>query len=152
MKKFLAIALLLFVVHVGFAQVGSVNLSKAEIENCELIDGKTLVSTNHNGRIYLPVVSYKDASCLKLTYSNFETIGEVSNSNIGSVTVLYTDEDGNEKKAVWTLYRTGKKTMKFNEWEIDTKGNKVSINPEFISSIVLGIGKNKKVDILLSVE
>ena len=152
MKKKSLIVLVLFISQICLAQKGSLDLTKAEVVNCELIDGKTLISHSHNGKLHIPINNYKDFKGLSITYSDFEKIGEVANGNIGSVNIVYTDKDGNEKTATWVMYRTGKKNLKFNAWEITTGGDKISIDPELIKDIYFGIGKNKKVDIIVSLE
>jgi hypothetical protein len=152
MKKISLFVLILFISQICLAQKGSLDLTKAEVINCKLEDGKTLISYSHSGKLHIPVNNYKDFKGLSITYSNFEKIGEVTNSNIGSVNIVYTDKDGNEKTATWVIYRIGKKNLKFNAWEISTGGDKISIDPESIKDIYLGIGKNKKVDIVVSLD
>ncbi|MDR1883949.1 MAG: hypothetical protein LBR26_14380 [Prevotella sp.] len=152
MKKISLFALILFISQICLAQKGSLDLTKAEVVNCELEDGKTLISYSHNGKLHLPVNDYKGFKGLSITYSDFEKTGEVTNGNIGSVNIIYTGKDGNEKTATWVIYRTGKKNLKFNAWETSTGGDKISIDPESIQDIYLGIGKNKKVDIVVSLD
>lgn len=154
MKQSLAFLLVFLMTQLAYAQKKQNNLldlTQGQIENCTLENGKTLISNSHKGRLYLPVESYKGIEGLTVMYSKFEKIGDVTNNNIGSITVKYTDEDGNEKTATWTFYHTGKKNLRFDAWEIDHHGNTVSISPEYITDIYMGIGLNKKVDVTVSI-
>lgn len=150
MKKNLLLVLFIAVVtQFSFAQKNQENLldlTDARIENCTLEEGKTVISYSHSGKIYIPLENYEGIKGFVLNYTNFEKLGDANNS-VGSINVIYTDEDGNEKKASWGFFRKGKKNVYFDAFEIDSKKTTVEIDPSLIKEVYLGIGKNKKVDI-----
>jgi len=153
MKKSLLLVFVLVVTQIGFAQKKQENqldLTDARIENCTLEEGKTATSYSNSARIYIPLESFEGIKGLKLNYSKFEKLGEATDV-VGSLNVSYTDDDGNDKKASWAFYKQGKKDIYFDAFEINRKKETVDIDPTLIKEVYLGFGKNKKVDVTVTI-
>lgn len=153
MKKKLLLLFTLVLCQNGFSQKkieGPLDLTSTKVENCILENNKTVTCYKNSGRIYLPFdlpfESRQEIKGLNIVFSKFIKLGEASDT-LGAINVLYTDYDGNEKKAAWAFYKDGKKTVYFDAFEINRDKETVKIDPTLIKEIYLSFGINKRVDV-----